>query len=455
VDTLTRVIAEYAGSLSFRHLPPEIVHATKQRLVDTLACAVGGYGCEAVAIGRRLAQGAVPQRHAGRLLGFPGAATAEAAAFVNTAAIRYLDFNDTRPGGHPSDCLGGLLAIAEAAGASGERFLTAMIVAYEVAVRLIAATQFRERGWDQGFAIGIGTAAGVGNLLGLPADRIAHAVAIATVANVPLRATRAGELSLWKGAATAYACRNGVFAALLAAEGMTGPDQAFEGRHGVWEQITGPFAIEPFADAGSRFVLPTVRFKYWPVEYNAQVGVWAALELRAAMAPADIAEIDIGTYWSAWHEIGSEPAKWDPQTRETADHSLPYIFARVLVDGSISVASFDRSAYSEPSLRPLMAKIRVRQDEEVEALWPATVAVRVAATGTDGRRHTLEVRNPRGHEANPMDDAEIDAKFRALAEPALGLARTAGALDAWRSIERAATLSAALDLLELPASPPA
>jgi len=432
MDAIITEIAEFAAALAFDDLPQAVVHEAKRHLVDSLGCAIGGAGCAAAAMGRRIAQDAVPAARSGRIVGLDQPATVEHAAFINTAMTRYLDFNDTVCGGHPSDALGGVLALAEAAGADGRRLLTSMVVAYEVATRLIAATRLRERGWDQGFAIGIAAASAVGNLLRLGADAIAQAVAITAVANVPLRATRAGELSLWKGAATAFAGRNGVFAALLAAEGMTGPAAAFTGRHGVFEQVTGEFALKPFA---AEFLTPAVGLKYWPVENSAQAGVWAALKLRA-MVPLDTIEtIDIATSWAAWHEIGSEPAKWDPRTRETADHSLPYIFARALVDGGITVASFDQAAYLDPALRPLMAKIRVHQDATIDKLYPASVVMRVnAAAG--GRVHAVEIAEPRGYCQNPMDDAEIAAKFRTLAVPALGPQRAEDALALLWSVER-------------------
>lgn len=446
MDQITTAIAGFAASLAFRDLPQDVVHAAKQRLIDSLGCAIGGYRCDAAAMGRRIARGAVPAAHPGRVLGFSEQATAKSAAFINAAMIRYLDFNDTVHGGHPSDSLGGILALAEAAEADGPLLLGAMVVAYEVATRLIAATRLRERGWDQGFAIGIAAAAGVGNLLRLSAAQIAQAVAIVTVANVPLRNTRAGNLSLWKGAATAFACRNGVFSALLAAEGMSGPEAAFTGRHGVFEQVTGAIELKPF-DAG--YFTPAVGLKYWPVENSAQAGVWAALKLREMLPPSDIAGIDIGTYWAAWHEIGSEPAKWDPQTRETADHSLPYIFARALVDGGITVASFDRAAYLDPALRPIMAKISVRQDDAVEKLYPGKVVMRVAATDRAGRVHPIEIAEPRGYPRNPMDDGEIAAKFLGLAEPALGKARAAEALKRLWSLEHEASVGGLFRLIDL------
>jgi 2-methylcitrate dehydratase len=447
MDDLTQRLATFAASLRYDQIPPAILHHARRSLVDSLGCAFGGSACEAARIARRIADGAVPRHHAGAIIGSNAQAPAEEAAFLNTVMIRYLDFNDAWHAGHPSDMLGGLLALAGSAGADGKRLLTAMVAAYEVAFQMIPPTRMRERGWDQGYVIGIATACGIGNLLGLSAEKLAHAIAITSVANVPMRATRAGKLSLWKGAATAFAIRNAVFATLCAADGMTGPDAPFEGRHGLWDQITGPFALDPFGVDGGEWKFPWIRLKYWPVEYNAQVGVWAALRLRKEIAPADIASIDIATYWSAWHEIGSEPEKWDPTTRETADHSLPFIFARALVDGTITVSSFEEAAYLDPSLRPLMAKIGVREDASIEAAYPARIIMRVEAVATDGRRCSIEIDNPRGDNTNPMDNEEVAAKFRTLAEPVLGAERAALALAAWNTIDSGTALGEAMELL--------
>jgi 2-methylcitrate dehydratase len=447
MDNLTQRLATFAASLTYEQIPPAILRHARRSLVDTIACAFGGADCEAARIGRRVADGAVPRVYAGAIIGSDNQAPAEEAAFINTVMIRYLDFNDAWHAGHPSDMLGGLLALAGSAGADGKRLLTAMVVAYEVAFQMIPPTQMRERGWDQGYVIGIATACGIGNLLGLSVDTLAHAIAITAVANVPMRATRAGKLSLWKGAATAFTVRNAVFATLLAADGMTGPEAPFEGRHGLWEQITGPFELDKFGVDGGEWKFPWIRLKYWPVEYNAQAGVWAALRLREEISHGDIASVDIATYWSAWHEIGSEPAKWDPTTRETADHSLPFIFARALVDGTITVGSFDAAAYLDPSLRPLMAKISVREDASIEALYPAQIVMRVEAVATDGRRSSIEITNPRGDNTNPMDDGEVAAKFRALVDPVLGVDRAAQAFEAWNAIDTGGGLGEAMKLL--------
>src|SRR5262245_39452355 len=359
MDSITATITEYASSARFDEFPPAAVHAAVQRLIDSLGCAIGAHDCEPAQIGRRLAGGQTPGKYAGRVLCFGDQLPAEAATFINSAMIRNFDFNDRYPGGHPSDCLGALLALAGSMKVDGERFLTGMIVVYEIFARLSDAAKLSRQGWDQGYAIGIATAAGVCNLLKLSTEATAHAVGIAATSNLPLRVTRSGELTPWKNVATAYAARNGLFAALLAAEGMIGPGNAFEGRNGLWEKVTGPFELAPFPDQGGVYLTPKVQLKYWPIETNGQAAVWAALELRSKASPDELKEIEVFTSKFTWFEIGSEPEKWDPKTRETADHSLPYIFAKALVDGPIRVTSFSDEAVRDASLRPLMAKIKV------------------------------------------------------------------------------------------------
>lgn len=437
MDRIITDIAAFAASFAYEQLPPVVIEAAKQHLIDSMGCALGGRDGQAAVTGTALAAGGAPSLWPGRIIGNAAPANAATAAFVNGAMIRHLDFNDTIPGGHPSDTLGGILALAPASGADGCRLLGALVVGYEVMARIIAATRLRERGWDQGFAVAIAASAAVGHLLRLEADRIAQAVAIAAVANAPLRVTRSGVLSAWKGAATALACQNGTFGTLLAAQGMRGPDAAFTGRHGVFEQMTGPFTLTPFVQA---WLTPRVAFKYWPVENGAQAGVWAARAVRARLAPDAIAAIEIATAAPVWHEIGSGSAKWDPTTRATADHSLPYIFARALVEDGITLAAFDEAAFRDPALRPLMSKISVRADDAITARFPDTVTMRVKATATNGVVHEVEIVDPRGHPDNPMDDAEIAAKFRALAVPALGAARTAEVLAMLGAIEREASL---------------
>lgn len=449
MDKITRQITEYASNAKFEDLTEEAIHAATQRLIDSLGCAVGAHDCEPVQIGRRLASGQTAGKYPGQVLCFGDRLPAEAATFINSAMIRNLDFNDRYPGGHPSDCLGALLALAGAMKVDGKHFLASMIVVYEIFARISDAAKLSRQGWDQGYAIGIATAAGVCHLLRLGADATAHAVGIAATANLPLRVTRSGELTPWKNVATAYAARDGLFAALLAAEGMSGPGNAFEGRNGLWEKVTGPFELAPFANRGGAYLTPRVQLKFWPIETNGQPAVWAALELRAKVDPKDLRQIDVLTSKFTWFEIGSEQEKWDPRTRETADHSLPYIFARTLVDGPLRVSSFSDAAVLDPTLRPLMNKIKVIVDDEIEALSRDKTVLRVSATAVNGDQHKIEVVNPLGHPDNPMQDSDIEEKFFALAEPVLGKERCRTTLDRWWQIARAEDVRELIQLLDL------
>ena len=299
--------------------------------------------------------------------------------------------------------------------------------------------QLRERGWDQGFGISVGAAAGLANLMGFGRDVTKHAIAITAVANMPMRATRAGQLSMWKGAATAYSVRNAVFGVELAAAGMTGPEAPFAGRHGLFEQVSGPFELPAFGRQAADFFIPRAKIKYWPVVYNMQALVWAALELRRQVAPEQLAGVDVQTYWSAWHESGSEPAKWDPTTRETADHSLPYILAWTLRHGVIDHRAFVPNPMLDPSLRPLMNIVTVGIDEKYEKEFPRVVSMRVTARDHGGKTFEVTVVNPLGHEDNPVSAGELAEKFVRLAEPRLGKRRTAAALKLWQEIENEQT----------------
>ena len=241
MDKITDTLARYVTSLRYQDLSPRAVREAKRHLIDSLGCAMGGHGSEPAVIARRLA----PEWNgasSARLLGVGRPTTPEAAAFANSVMIRFLDANDTyiaRGSGHPSDMLGALVAAAECQRASGKDLLLAIVAGYEVFGALADQISLRDRGWDQGVFVAPAAAAGAGLLLGLSATQMAEAIAIAATANVATRQTRAGELSMWKGCATAAATKAGLFAAQLAREGMTGPTAAFEGRHGVGERSPG------------------------------------------------------------------------------------------------------------------------------------------------------------------------------------------------------------------------
>jgi len=448
MDRTTDTLARYATSLGYGDLSPSAVKEAKRHLIDSLGCAMGGATSEPAVIARRLApvSGGGPSA---RLLGEGRATTPEAAAFANSAMIRFLDANDTyiaRGSGHPSDMLGAILAAAELVGASGRDLVLATVLGYEVFGALADQVSLRDRGWDQGVFVAPASAAGAGLLLGLSAQEMADAIAIGVTANVATRQTRAGELAMWKGCATAVAAKAGLFAAQLAKAGMTGPTAAFEGRHGLCEQVTGPFELGALGGAGRPFAIERTNFKFFAAEYHAQAPLAVALALRSKVRADEIETLDVQIYAMAHSEIGSEPAKWDPRTRETADHSLPYMLAVALVDGRITPASFEPKRYLDPSLRPLMNRIRVAENPDLTRRFPGELASQIDVTTRSGQRYTERAEYPKGHARNPMTDADVETKFRDLAEDVLGQAQAAGALEALWRLDEVVRIDAIVDL---------
>jgi len=171
--------------------------------------------------------------------------------------------------------------------------------------------------------------------------------------------------------------------------------------------------------------------------------------LGEKVAWQDLTNVAIGTYTFAYTEIGSEPEKWDPRTRETADHSLPYLFARTLVHGDITLAAFEEAAFLDPTLRPLMNKIRVDIDPEVDGAYPGTVSMKVSAKTNEGKQVTFEPRDPLGHIKNSMKGEDIQKKFLTTAEPVLGSGRAGKALQRWWNLDKITDVGEALSMLDL------
>jgi 2-methylcitrate dehydratase len=448
MDATTDFLSDYAHRLTFDDLAPETVHQVKRTLVDTLGCAAGAFDGGPAAIARIVAsrvQGNPPAR----VLGTRTTTSADLAAFVNTVLVRYLDCNDTyaaRGTGHPSDMIPAVLAAADARGADGRSVITAIAVAYEAFCRI--ADRVALKGWDQGMFAAIGAACGAGKILGLDRAAMGNAISIAITSGVPLGVTRIGELSMWKGCATAAAIRTGVFAAELAAEGLTGPGHPFEGRDGLWQHlgIEAP-KWERFGGAGEPFRINATSFKAYPSVIHTQGPIGLTLELRQQVSVPQIESVRIATYGEAVRRTAAEAEKWDPETRETADHSIPYLVAAAIRDGAVTPATFTPSRIKDPALRPVIKKLTVVEEPEFTRRYPAESCTRVEVTTTDGRRVTAETSHPKGHHRNPLSDTEVEEKFKSLAVGALGAQRCDQVLAEVRGLERATTLDGLFESL--------
>jgi 2-methylcitrate dehydratase len=286
----------------------------------------------------------------------------------------------------------------------------------------------------------------------LDATRLTHAIGLAGVCNVALRQTRSGELSMWKGCAFANAARNGVFAAILAAAGMTGPAPIFEGDLGFMKLVTREtFSVAPMGaefDADVQFMITGTYIKFWPAEYHSQSAIDAALQLRQQIGDVSkIAAVDIHTFEASYNIIGKYPEAWAPKTRETADHSLPYCTAVAFLDGEVTLKQFDPERFTAPDVLRLLERVKVHLDDHLSPRYPRGIPNRIVVTLTDGRQLTREVEFPRGHAGNPMTDAEVEAKFRALVEPRYGKAIADGVLARCWNFEDVTNVSAVLGML--------
>lgn len=412
---LAERLAAYAHGLTYEELDDATIERVKTLLIDTVGCGMGAWDEKPVRVCREIA---LSTAGPATVIGTDRQTTTELAAFANAAAFRYLDFNDTYVGRfavHPSDNIAACLAVAEAERTSARELIAAIVIAYEVNCRLVDALDISTRGWDPPIFGLPAVALAAGRLMKLTPEQLAHAVSIAMNDHIPMAQTRVGALSDWKGLAAAEAGRNAVFAARLARAGLTGPAPIFEGSSGFFTQVSGlaKVDVEAFGRRGVPFRLHQCNLKPYPAVIYTQTAIVAGIEVAKEVGSLDrIASVEIATTRRGFQRTGSEPEKWSPQTRETADHSLPYITARAMFDGDITNESFAPAKFRDPAVLAFMQKIKVAEDPALTARKGGAVPTRVTATLSDGRRISREVDYAPGFAERPMSKADVERKFR-------------------------------------------
>ena len=448
MDKTTELLGSYASDLTYQDLAPDVVHQVKRTLIDTLGCAMGGFHSEPARIARGLA-GNITSVSPSRILGTNDHSTSDMAGFANGVMVRYLDCNDSYfspGGGHPSDMVPA--ALTGPPGADGQALMTAIALAYEVFCRLSDKVVAGELGWDQGMFSVIGAACAAGKMLGLDREQMGHAISLAVVPNLPLGATRVGELSMWKGCAAASATRAGIFAAQLAQRGMTGPFEPFDGRKGLWQQAVGmPITLDAFGGGPVPFRITDTIVKLYPSQIHTQGPIGLALELRPQVPMLEIESVRVFTYRGNVSSASTEPQKWSPSTRETADHSIPYVVAVALQDGEVTPDSFGLQRMDDPGLRTLMARVSIEEDPEFTRRFPAEFGCRMELRTGSGRGLVASTSFPRGHPSNPLSDSEIEDKFRGLAAGMLSERQCDDALRLMWSLESVSDLDELFDSL--------
>ncbi len=439
--TVAEELSQYVSSVKYGDIPENIIHESKKRIIDALGCGIGAFNTEPVEFSRKIAEKA-SVKDGSTLLGTKRKTTPDMASFVNGIMVRYFDYNDTylsREPAHPSDNLGACLSVANSEGASGKDLLLSLALAFEIQCRLCDAADIRHRGWDHVCYGLVSTALASGRLMDLNPEQMTQAVNLALNSHITMRQVRAGELSMWKGCSFANAGRNGVFSALLAGEGMTGPSPIFEGEMGFFKQVSGPFQIntEEFGGRRGNFKIGETYLKYFPAEIHSQTAIWAALEARREIGDInDIVSVEIASHEAGYTILGKDPEKWAPATKETADHSLPYIIAMAILEGKIDNSSYAPKKFKDVKTLDFLKKVTVVEDKDLTAMYPEAVANRVTVKLSSGKVISKQVNYHKGHPKNPMSDEDVEKKFRTLTKRQLSKNQAKRALDLLWTLEK-------------------
>lgn len=434
----------------------DVAQMVANRLVDDAAVAVAALGRRPVANARAQAL-CHPMAPGAALFGLGDRhwCSPEWAAWANGVAVRELDYHDTFLGAeysHPGDNIPPLLAVAQHCGRSGADLLAAIVTAYEVQVDLSRAICLHKHKIDHVAHLGPSVAAGLGTLLGLSAEITYQAIGQALHTTTATRQSRKGAISSWKAYAPAFAAKAAVEAVDRAMRGETSPAPIYEGEDGViaW-LLDGPEAryrvALPGPDEPRRAIMQTYT-KEHSAEYQAQAFIDLARRLREKLGDLSrVASVRIETSHHTHFVIGTgsgDPQKFDPNaSRETLDHSLPYIFAVALEDGGWDhEASYAPERARRASTVALWRKISTDESPQWTARYDAQEAFggRVVVVLEDGTTVEDAIDLPDAHPggARPFGADDYKRKFTRLAtgvvaeedqERFLGLAYRLGALS--------------------------
>jgi 2-methylcitrate dehydratase len=459
VRPLAERLAAYADGLRFEDIDAATVEAVKIHLVDTIGCGIAAFDERPVRVCREIALAGASAGGASTVIGTTRRTSPDFASFANGVAFRYYDLNDIyvkRQGCHPSDQIAACLAVAEAERASAAELITAIVLAYEINCRLTEAIDLSTRGWDPPVLSLPAVALAAGKLMKLGPDRLVQAVNLAVNDHISMNQTRVQTMSDWKGLADAEAGRNAVFATLLARAGLTGPAPIFEGKAGFFKLVSGPVDVnvDGFGGRGVPFLITRTGMKAYPAVAYAQTAIAAAIAVAKEVGPLDrIAAIEIATTIRGYEAAGSEPEKWAPKTRDTADHSLPYTAARAMLDGDITNESYAPDKLSDPAAAALMRKTTVKEDPVLTKRLGAAIPTRLTAVLADGQRVTREIDDVPGFVGRPMGRADVERKFRGNIGRRWPRERTDAVLQALWALDHADDTALLLGRFAPPATP--
>jgi 2-methylcitrate dehydratase len=449
--SISRQIAEFAVGLKYEDLPENVIHEVKRFLYDSIGCAYGSMKTHDVRsmLGIYQEMGGTPES---KVIGFGDQLPAVSTALINSLMIRALDFNDIYwkdDPSHPSDLIPAALSVAEKVNASMKEVIVAIVLAYEFEQRLclFAKPGVRERKWHHATLTQFVSPIVAGKILGLNADQMVNAIGINGCHNHTIGCPTAGKLTMMKNTVDPMATQSGVFAALLAQRGYTGTEKVFEGKEGFMDTFIGWNAKEQkmkptdmegrdgistwawdiealVGNLGKNYKILECGMKAFPTEALTHTHISCALNvmINNDLNYTDVKEVKVTAFAQAY-DILFDPAKYRPESRETADHSLPYCLAAAIVDKKITTQSFTEEKLKDPAIFEVIDKIKGEPSLEFEKMFPAKQPSKVVITTNDGRTFEEYLEYPKGNPRQPMTMLDLENKFISLADGVLDSSR--------------------------------
>ena len=453
-ETITATMSRWAAGVRFEDLSKDAVYEAKRYLLDSLGCALGGYQQHDVAIALEVLN-EIAGTGPATVIGSGRKMDVVSATLANALMVRCMDYNDIywkQDPSHPSDIIPAAISCAERARSDGRELIVGIALGHEFECRLCEAAfpGIRERGWHHATLTAFVSPVVAGRMLHLDWHKIQHAIGISASARCTLGAVTAGKLTMMKNTVDPLATQSGVFAALLAAHGYSGPEHVIDGKEGLVHCFGPEWKLNLLTDGlGESWRITLCGMKFFPTEALTHAPISAVLDLVRDndLKPEQIEKVHIRSLARA-ADILADPSKYDPHTKETADHSLPYCIAAAIVDRQVTPVEFTMEKINDPQIRAQLRKVEVVADPEIEKVFPALQRVIVKITATDGREFTRHLDYPKGDPRNPLTDREIEQKFAALADGVLTAPQQQRVIEAVWNLDHLNSVTELMEMLK-------
>jgi len=441
--SIARQIAEFAVNLKYEDLPDEVINEVKRYLYDSIGCAIGSVNTKDVNAIRDIYIEMGGAEEATTFV-FGDKLPAVNATLINSLMIRALDFNDIywkEDPSHPSDIIPAALTVAEKVNATMKDVIVAIVLAYEFEQRLclFAKPGVRERKWHHATLTQFVSPIVAGKILGLTVDEMVNAIGISGCHNHTIGCPTAGVLTMMKNTVDPMAVQSGVLAALMAQKGYSGTEKVFEGKEGFMDAFIGwnakeeklnPMDMEGrdgvsswewdvdalIGNLGKDYKILECSMKAFPTEALTHTHISCVLKIMVNnnLEYSDIEEVKVTAFAQAY-DILFDPTKYRPESRETADHSLPYCLAAAMVDKKITTGSFSNEKLEDPRIFEVIDKIKGEPSIEFEKMFPAKQPSKVVITTKNGKKYSEYLEYPKGDPREPMTMEDLENKFNSLA----------------------------------------